>query len=106
MVTHIRILIASIIISLISGFVVTDRISAQNGEWEWLDPLPNGKRNNSFHVFNENKIIVSGDAGNVIITENAGGLWELIDSGTTSKLNSVFLLMITLAGSVARMEPY
>lgn len=79
-----------IFFTIIFSFGVLTDSDAQNGEWRWLDPLPNANRISDFHVFNENRIIAVGAAGNILLTEDGGDNWEIIDSGTTIRLNTVF----------------
>ena len=77
-------------ITLVLSLSVLADAAAQSGDWIWLDPLPNANRISDFHVFNENRIIVVGSAGTILLTENRGETWEEIDSGTTIQLNTVF----------------
>jgi len=73
-------------------FSFTYTAAAQNGEWLWLDPFPNGHRINDIHLFSENRIIVVGENGNILLTEDGGASWVWVDPELKPDLKSVFFI--------------
>src|SRR3970040_744053 len=67
-------------------------IYAQQLDWIWKNPYPQGNGLNSVFVINSNTMIAVGECGVIIRTTNSGVNWNLIQYEDTTKFNSVYFI--------------
>lgn len=67
-------------------------LHAQDQEWLWQNPFPQGNILRGTATPDSNTIIMVGDAGTIIKTKDKGLTWDAQDSGTDQDLYSVSFL--------------
>jgi len=63
-----------------------------NGQWSWVNPLPQGNTIHQVKFIGANKAIAVGDCGTILKTTDDGYTWSRMESGTQEGLNRVFFM--------------
>jgi photosystem II stability/assembly factor-like uncharacterized protein len=63
-------------------------IEAQQQNWTWQNPLPQGNTIYSIALFDENTLTVAGDAGTIMNSTNGGINWQILNTGTINSFRN------------------
>ncbi|MBE0567679.1 MAG: hypothetical protein IH621_17125 [Krumholzibacteria bacterium] len=58
-------------------------------QWRWRNPLPQGNPMNGVVALKGDRLVAVGDAGTIMVSQDAGGNWVLMDSGCSVPLYAV-----------------
>ncbi|MEI6683924.1 MAG: YCF48-related protein [Bacteroidota bacterium] len=62
------------------------------GQWDWVNPLPQGNIIHDVKFIGANSAIAVGDCGTILKTTDGGNTWNRMESGTQEGLNRVFFM--------------
>jgi len=77
------------VLTVLSCVALTAQLHAQSS-WQWQSPMPQGNNLNDVAFIDGNTGFAVGAGGVVLQTNNRGGSWTQVMSGTSNNLNRIF----------------
>jgi photosystem II stability/assembly factor-like uncharacterized protein len=69
--------------------VISNRLTAQNSSWQWVNPLPQGNLLNAVYSVNTDTAIAVGDVGTILRTIDGGSTWD-VEQNAAGSDNQLF----------------